>query len=197
MVGDCSKSGPRERILREATRLFGQQGYAATSVREVVESAGVTKPTLYYYFGNKEGLFEACIQVHLEGIRALMDQLTTEVTSVRDRLREFFELYVRGGLENPDSVWLLIRVTSIAHPEDPRIQTAIAFMKELDRLADLIQIGIDTGEIRSDIDPLVASHMLRGAADHILLPAIVGAPVPDDFATPVIDLLFRGMENPC
>lgn len=55
--------GARERILREATRLFGHAGYAGASVREVVEAAGVTKPTLYYYFKNKEDLFRQAVDV--------------------------------------------------------------------------------------------------------------------------------------
>ncbi|MBW2208934.1 MAG: helix-turn-helix transcriptional regulator, partial [Deltaproteobacteria bacterium] len=44
-------------LLEAATALFAQKGYAGTSVREIVERAGVTKPVLYYYFENKEGLF--------------------------------------------------------------------------------------------------------------------------------------------
>jgi len=46
-------------IARTAARLFAQRGYDATSVRMIVEAAGVTKPTLYYHFGSKEGLAEA------------------------------------------------------------------------------------------------------------------------------------------
>jgi len=47
----------REKLLASAIALFTTKGYAATTVREIVESAGVTKPVLYYYFRNKEGLF--------------------------------------------------------------------------------------------------------------------------------------------
>ena len=50
-------SAVRERLLREALRLFTERGYAATTVREIVAAAGVTKPVLYYYFGSKEGLY--------------------------------------------------------------------------------------------------------------------------------------------
>lgn len=47
----------RQRLAHEAIALFAQKGYAATTVREIVAAAGVTKPVLYYYFGNKEGLY--------------------------------------------------------------------------------------------------------------------------------------------
>ncbi len=45
------------RLLSAALELFTRKGYAATSVREIVEVAGVTKPALYYYFGSKEGIY--------------------------------------------------------------------------------------------------------------------------------------------
>src|SRR5260221_5464528 len=60
-------------IARVAARLFATQGYEATSVRTIVEAAGVTKPTLYYYFGSKEGLAQAL--------------LTMPMTVLADRMR--------------------------------------------------------------------------------------------------------------
>ncbi|BCJ76610.1 TetR family transcriptional regulator [Catellatospora sp. IY07-71] len=49
-------AGVRERVLAAATELFAEQGYAATSVQQVVDRAGVTKGGLYHYFGAKEDL---------------------------------------------------------------------------------------------------------------------------------------------
>ena len=60
-------------IARVAARLFASQGYDATSVRTIVEAAGVTKPTLYYHFGSKEGLAQAL----------LTDPMTAFVASLR------------------------------------------------------------------------------------------------------------------
>ena len=48
----------REAILSEALHLFYVRGYDAVGVQEIVDAAGVTKPTLYYYFGSKKGLLE-------------------------------------------------------------------------------------------------------------------------------------------
>ncbi len=71
-------------IARVAARLFATQGYDATSVREIVEGAGVTKPTLYYYFRSKEGLAKALISVPLS---ELVEQLHQIVTTERDPVR--------------------------------------------------------------------------------------------------------------
>lgn len=52
----------RERILDHALNLFVAQGYDAVGVQAICDAAGVTKPTLYHYFGNKRGLLEAIIE---------------------------------------------------------------------------------------------------------------------------------------
>ena len=54
---ESENGSARQRLLAAATDLFTQRGYAATTVREIVGAAGVTKPVLYYYFRNKEGIY--------------------------------------------------------------------------------------------------------------------------------------------
>ena len=51
----------RELLLARALDLWSERGYDAVGVQEIVESAGITKPTLYHYFGSKRGLLDALI----------------------------------------------------------------------------------------------------------------------------------------
>ncbi len=64
----------RQRLMDSAVLLFTTRGYAATSVREIVEMAGVTKPALYYHFESKEGIYlailEDLVKIADEGIAA-------------------------------------------------------------------------------------------------------------------------------
>ena len=52
------KSSTRETILAGALDLFADRGYSGVGVEELAASAGVTKPTLYHYFGNKQGVLK-------------------------------------------------------------------------------------------------------------------------------------------
>ena len=52
----------REKLLSCALDLFYAKGYDAVGIQEIVDAAGVTKPTMYYYFGSKKGLLEELIQ---------------------------------------------------------------------------------------------------------------------------------------
>jgi TetR/AcrR family transcriptional regulator len=56
----------RENILQCSLRLFSQKGYDAVGVQEIVDSAKITKPTLYHYFGCKRGLLDELVKKHFE-----------------------------------------------------------------------------------------------------------------------------------
>jgi TetR/AcrR family transcriptional regulator len=49
----------RGHLMDIALKLFASRGYEAAGIQEIVSLAGITKPTLYYYFGSKQGLLEA------------------------------------------------------------------------------------------------------------------------------------------
>jgi len=63
---DGNLDGTREHLLRCALRLFADRGYDAVGVQQIVEAAGVTKPTMYHYFGSKRGLLRTLLAEHLE-----------------------------------------------------------------------------------------------------------------------------------
>jgi TetR/AcrR family transcriptional regulator len=89
-------------IARSAARLFAERGYDATSVREIVEAAGVAKPTLYYYFRSKEGLAQALLTVPLSGlVAALRNLVTTESEPIRCMAR-VLEAHYAFCREDPD-----------------------------------------------------------------------------------------------
>ena len=82
----------RDIILARALELWSRRGYDAVGVQEIVESAGITKPTLYHYFGSKRGLLDALVADRFEGLR---DTLAPAVSYDRDIVRTL-ETIVRG-----------------------------------------------------------------------------------------------------
>jgi AcrR family transcriptional regulator len=54
-------SQTRGEILHAALKRFAYNGYAAATVQQIVDEAKVSKPALYYYFGDKAGLFQALV----------------------------------------------------------------------------------------------------------------------------------------
>lgn len=82
-----SKPQTAQRIGAAALDLFGRKGYAATSIREIVQAAGVSRPTLYYYYGSKEGIY---LDLLSEGER-LIEDLLSEVDRSKDSPRATIE----------------------------------------------------------------------------------------------------------
>ena len=66
------ENGVKQTILSKALELFSAKGYEGVSVGELTGAAGITKPTLYYYFGSKEGLFEAVCQSHYTRLNSII-----------------------------------------------------------------------------------------------------------------------------
>lgn len=94
-------------IARVAARLFAERGYEATSVRAIVEAAGVAKPTLYYYFGSKERLAKTLISVPLD---ALVERLRRAVEEEPEPLRSLervLEAHFDFCREDPDRMRFL------------------------------------------------------------------------------------------
>ncbi len=76
----------RGKLLAGAAEIFSTKGYAGTTVREIVQRAGVTKPVLYYYFRSKEGIYLALMREPFERFVALVDGTTADEGTSRDRL---------------------------------------------------------------------------------------------------------------
>lgn len=63
----------KQRILETGLRLFAQQGYEATGVQEICDQAEITKPTLYHYYGSKQGLLESILEERFRPFLSLLE----------------------------------------------------------------------------------------------------------------------------
>jgi AcrR family transcriptional regulator len=85
----------REKILEQSLHLFSSRGYDAVGVQEIVEAAGVTKPTLYHYFGSKQGLLDALLQTQFDSLEEASRQATDYRHDIKGTLentaRSFFD----------------------------------------------------------------------------------------------------------
>ncbi|MBW2438087.1 MAG: TetR/AcrR family transcriptional regulator [Desulfobacterales bacterium] len=83
---NAKATNARDRVLKTAIGIFAQKGYAGTSVREIADQAGVSKPVLYYYFKSKEGLFLAILEMAENLQKKLLADVLESQGNVLDRL---------------------------------------------------------------------------------------------------------------
>jgi AcrR family transcriptional regulator len=67
------EGGTREKIQSVALRLFADQGYESTSMRQISEQLGITKAALYYHFTSKEAIVRALIETMLAEVTTLVE----------------------------------------------------------------------------------------------------------------------------
>lgn len=131
----------RERILAATAQILEAEGVEGLTTRAVCDATGVTAPTLYHHFGNKDGLLTKLIHQSL-------DEFMTQKRSVAltenviDDLARGWETWIDFGVSRPRMFRLMIDA-SAANPEI--MNESYAIMRRLvDRVADAGKLTIDT-----------------------------------------------------
>lgn len=99
---DPNAADTRDRLLKEAARLFAGKGYGATSIREITRAAKTTNVMVYYHFGSKAGLHRAIVE---DGVARFGEEVIAILQApgvpLRARLERLFALYARALEERP------------------------------------------------------------------------------------------------
>ncbi len=138
----------KQRIVRSAIQLFTTKGYAATSVREIVEAAGVTKPVLYYYFKNKEDLYLTIMQEAASHFDALLAEISTMQGPARERLARLFDRMFQIYLAHLDTVRVLHSIHYGPPQGAPEFDHHSFHNKFRELVTRLVAEGIAGGELR-------------------------------------------------
>jgi outer membrane protein len=112
-------SDPRLRLLDAGLKLFANRGYAGTSVQDITEEAKVTKPTLYYYFGNKEGLFQALVDQAMDERLRLMRQAAPPEKETVEQMTDIIVAVTDFARRHPDLLRLCFSIAFAAPGEIP------------------------------------------------------------------------------
>ena len=185
----------RNTILDTAARLFAQNGYAGTSMREIGEAAGFTKPTLYYHFSSKEGLCKALIEIGVEEFRRGATEILGRRVPVLEKIRLFARLSYQNVHRYRDYVVFYMDFFSGPDVAGVRDEYINIFFEAEAGLPDLIRLGQQSGELRPEISPEIAAAALHGALTHHLLMHVrTGKPeLTDELADSLVDIVIRGL----
>ncbi|MEM7158368.1 MAG: TetR/AcrR family transcriptional regulator [Myxococcota bacterium] len=183
-----------QRILREAMILFGVHGYAGTSVRQVVQAAGCTKPALYYYFTNKEQLFLRTVDAALAELNVL-EQVVEIEGPVIQRIVAGLQALQTHVESDPHVLRLLFRAEMHQQKGQPEVDFRSFRAQDLARVRRLLTEGVQRGELREDLNVHDASIALVGTTHMYLQLWLDGTPLPDDFAERMTTLFLHGLSR--
>lgn len=115
MKHDCSN---RNNILTCAQRLFYEKGYDAVGVQEIVDTAGITKPTMYYYFKSKQGLLECLLEEGGKKMLASIHDALQMEGNFEEVLKGVISSYIRIALDNKEFYLMLVSLFSSARDNE-------------------------------------------------------------------------------
>ena len=91
----------RSNILTSALQLFAAHGYEGVGIQRIVEAARVTKPTLYHYFGSKQGLLAALLDTHYDQLHQALVVAATYHGDLPVTLNTITSAYFRFANAHP------------------------------------------------------------------------------------------------
>jgi AcrR family transcriptional regulator len=147
--GQRLEPAARRRLIEEAaTRLFAQRGYLPTTVEDIVQAAGVTKPMLYRHFESKQELCVALLERYRdELVAAPLSVFKSADTDWRGQLRAMGDAWLGYIEQHPEGARLLLTPIH-GDPEVERVQhelysrqreTQAALLREFARDVDAVE----------------------------------------------------------
>jgi TetR/AcrR family transcriptional regulator len=194
---DVQQAPSAERILSTALDLFAVRGYDATAVREICEAAGITKPTLYHFFGSKDGVLQALVQSGFEQYRALVRSALETQGTFRDRVKVLARLVFESASKKP-RFWRFMHSVIWAPPGTAPSQ-ADSCAEFYDGVVGQLAQAADEAVARGEIAPgatgarmLILMGSISEAATGYV---IAGKPeLTPELADQIVDTIFDGWQ---
>lgn len=155
------RQAKRDAVLLAAVKIFNEQGFHSTSLDDVAQSLGISKPTIYHYLGNKEQVLLTCVEIGLQQLIEAAKDVEKQSISGFEKLRRFLFLY---GCRNLDDFGRCVILTS----DDALSKEGLAKFKALKRvvhqaLLKIIQDAQSDQSISTEYDAKILAATLTGA----------------------------------
>ena len=187
----------KAKIFREAVSLFAQKGYNGVSMRELSERTDVSKPTIYYYFGSKAGIYQTLFHKILKYNTEEFQEIIQKEKSYKDKIIALARMRFGQVVEYPQLA-KFIMVLFIQPEKLPFMEDLIedAF-KRRELLIDLIREGIKNGEFGPRANPEMATELFIAAITHFTWKQLNSKTkiLSDTLAEELVEMLFLGLNE--
>jgi AcrR family transcriptional regulator len=148
----------RQQLLDVALRVFAAKGYAATTMDDIAEAAGVTKPLLYQHFASKRALYLELVDAVAQDLLQAIAQSTAGAAGPRQQVEAGFAAYFRLVVHHADAFRLLFGSEA---PDDPELSDWLRRVEDVlaGAVGSLIEAGLD------DEHRLLLAHAVVGMAE--------------------------------
>jgi len=181
------KQETRLSLMEAALRLFGENGYDATTVKDITDAVDVAKGTFFNYFDTKEAILPALAAHRMEQLETVLTSSRGAPSSPVERIKLALRLVAEDPLCEPELAHQLF--TAMMNRRDVGPEHALR-----DLLAQQVRHGQAAGEIPPDVDPIYLAAAIRSLFFQRLVMWHHGhrpAPLPE-LIDDSVDLLLDG-----
>jgi AcrR family transcriptional regulator len=164
-------SDRRSELLDAAVRVFAREGFHAARVGDIANEAGVAHGLLYHYFRSKEDVLESIFRETWTTLVHDTVRIETSGAPFHEQLRRFARIYLGSWLVTPELVRVLVREVA----RSPEVGNRVEEIRDLfEALGRIIEAARERGEVRPDVDPMLAAWVVYGALEEILTGWVLG-----------------------
>jgi AcrR family transcriptional regulator len=186
----------RQRIVTEAVRLFSEQGYAATTIRDIARGVGLLPGSLYAHIDDKEGLLVEIVEGGIDKFLAAIESVVDSPEPADVRLREAIKAHIRVIAENVDQTSVVFHQWKHLAP-DRRADIVGKRNRYEEIFTRLIQDGVESHAFGQHVNPRITVLAVLGMLNWVpewFSPQ--GPETADEVGERLADLVLSGLLEP-
>jgi TetR/AcrR family transcriptional regulator, fatty acid metabolism regulator protein len=174
-----TREGERRRtILRAAIEVFARKGYHGCRIADVAREAGVAYGLVYHYFKNKDELLETVFETGWNGFYSRVRAVAEGEGTIEQKVRGIADVAFEAYRVDPKGVKVLI--VEIARSPGGRVNRQTTFTEAVQMCAQMLSKAQAAGELRPDVDPLLAAALFFGNIEMAFTALVMGMVDPRD-----------------
>lgn len=158
------------KILETAEKLFADNGFEGTSVRDIAKESDINVAMVSYYFGSKEKLLEAIFAYRISITRLKMETILQSKEHVpMQKIEALIDSYIEKMLQNQCFYRLMLQEQTVR--EINKVSTIVldAKMKNYEIVKKIIAEGQRSGEFKKNVDVQFMMATMVGTANHFMI----------------------------
>ncbi len=152
----------QQKIIQAATQLFLQQGYEATRIEDVAAKAGVSKPTVYRFYENKQKLYATFVCERCEHLSSAVFEIESAADDVEKGLHDIAHNFVDLIMSPlPMAMFRTVMAESLRFPELGRILFEAGPKAGAQKLCQYLENAVTRGQLEIDDTEAAAWHFIE------------------------------------
>lgn len=182
----------RAEIVAISAQLFAERGYRGTTIRDIAERADILSGSLYHHFESKESIIDEIIRVYWTDLFEQYERVLSTESSGSAQIGEMVVLSIRMLERHGPAIRILLN-------DYPYVAEALPYIEELMAViehvwTDMLAAGIERGDLRSDLDVVLAYRTIMSAISGTGRWFDPSGPIAvDDVATEMQEMFLKGI----